>query len=173
MIGRHVDDVLHRTAARKIVGRFCQTLQDRTDRSRSRQPLRQFVTDISGLKIRKDQCIRAALHGACRRLRLRDFRNQRRIRLKFAIDDQFRMPRFHCRHGFANPIQRRMIRTAFRRKRKKRDAGLGLQKNPRISCRVQSDVGQLGDRRNRNDGTIGKDQIRSEDRAIRKKLETV
>ena len=71
----------------------------------ARKTLRELIGDIAGLKVGKDQCIGSAFNRAGRRLGLGNIGNQCRVRLKFAIHNQFRIPRFDRRHCFADPLQ--------------------------------------------------------------------
>src|SRR5437762_3979743 len=54
-----VDDIFGLAAAGEIVCRPIEPLQNRADRSCASEPLSQFVSNVSRLKIGKDQNIRA------------------------------------------------------------------------------------------------------------------
>src|SRR5262245_46527740 len=91
LAGRHDsaggDNVFDAGPARQIADRFCETLQERPNRSRAAQPLRKLVSYIAGIEIRKNKhvcvsCDRALLLYFF----LRDIRYQRRVDLKFSVN---------------------------------------------------------------------------------------
>ena len=55
-----VDDVFGLATAGEIVGGSIQALQDWADRRGAGQPLRQFISDVAGLQIGKDEHVGAA-----------------------------------------------------------------------------------------------------------------
>ena len=55
--GARCDDVVDCGAARQIADRFGKTLQERADRLRAAEPLRELVGDIAGIEIGKNQDI--------------------------------------------------------------------------------------------------------------------
>ena len=57
--GDRIDDIVDRAAARKVVAGFSKALKHR-ETLRAADPLRDFITNISGLKIREYENIRAA-----------------------------------------------------------------------------------------------------------------
>ncbi len=59
----HAHDVISAAPARKIVYRIRKTLRDRAICLRLGEPLHEFVSDVSGIKIGKDQDIRFAGHS--------------------------------------------------------------------------------------------------------------
>ena len=69
---------------------------------------------------------------------------------------ELRLARLDRGDRLTDSIQRGMLGTTFRRKRKEGHAWFGFQKSPRVSRSIQRDVGQLRDRRNRHDGAIRK-----------------
>src|SRR5205814_3337390 len=87
------------TCAREISGRPTQSLQDGTDRARSRETLHQLVRDVSSVERRKHEHICIATNASAGRLAKRDLRNQRRITLQFSV---------HCesRCAGANQVER-------------------------------------------------------------------
>ena len=70
--GNGVNDILRFAAAGKIVGRTVQALQNRADGRRPRQTLSQFVRDVAGLQVGKDEHVGATRDRRPRRFRLTD-----------------------------------------------------------------------------------------------------
>lgn len=58
--GHGVNNVFGFATSREVVGRFVESLKNRSDGGRPGQSFRKLVTDVAGLKIRKDQHICAA-----------------------------------------------------------------------------------------------------------------
>ena len=159
---RHVDDILHRTAARKIVGGLS------ADPEESAQRL-SLPPDVSvslyaifpELQIRKDQRIGLPLNRACRRLRSRRSpepgpRPPAVLRRRSSSGARA----FTVATASRIRSRRWMFGAALGRKRKKCHARFGFQKDSRISCRIQRDVRQLSYRGHRNHGAIGKYESR-------------
>src|SRR5436190_1910992 len=71
-----VDDIFRFAAAGEIVRRPIKALQNRTDGGGAGEPFSQFISNISRLKIGKDQNVRTAADRRTRSLRLRDGRQQ-------------------------------------------------------------------------------------------------
>src|ERR1700674_594478 len=79
--GHDVHDILGRTAARKIVGRPVQSLQDGPDGLRAGQPLDQLISNITRIEIGKDQHVGPAGDRGSRGLGRSHRRHQRRVGL--------------------------------------------------------------------------------------------
>ena len=144
---RDVDDILYRTAPRKIVRGLSQTLKHRSNGPRTCQP------SPSACR----QCFRSAGPGRSRywpslaqgfsapwipRSREPGPRPPAVLRPR----QELRLARLDRGDRLTDSIQRGMLGAALGRKRKKCHAGFGFQEGPRVSRSIQCDVGELRDR---------------------------
>ena len=153
------DDVVDAGAARQIADRFGEALQERPDRLRAAQPLRQLVADVAGIEIREDQHIGVAgdVAGVFHFL-LRHRGNERGIGLEFAVDGQLRLARPRNRQRLAHLVDAGMLRAAFGRERQHGHARCFAQQRLRAARRGDGDVGELLRVRIGIDRAIGKDE---------------
>src|SRR5216117_3569324 len=59
---RRVHNIIGGRAARQVRDRLGQSLEDRAERGPPAEPLHQFVADVAGVEIGKDQDVRPAAH---------------------------------------------------------------------------------------------------------------
>src|ERR1043165_4096273 len=97
--GDGVNDVFGLAAARAVVGRTVESLQDWADGRRAGEPLGQFVSDVAGLQVWEDENVGAARDRGAGRFRLADLWDERGVGLQFAVNFEFGLARAHrpCR----------------------------------------------------------------------------
>ena len=103
--GHGVNDVFGFAAARKIVGGFVESLENRSDGGRAGQSFGKFVGDVARLQVRERSTRLLGRPPASQELLTAQPRDQRGIRLQFAIDLKLRRSGF-CRSAWPRPLYR-------------------------------------------------------------------